>query len=455
MSTGRLLPAVILGLAITAATMIILGPAAQLDASPSRPLVGDVPTPLVRFVAVSGSDVVNACQDPASPCRTLQHAVDSAGSGDLILVSQGTYTDVHSRGGITQVLHITKAVTVWGGYAPTNNFEGERHPAIYTTTLDAQGRGRVLVIDGGSATLDGLILSGGAGYYSGGGVRVVGGGRLTLSHSRVEGNSATGDGGGIFVNGGRAEITDNSVLGNVSNWGAGLRLINGAEIVVCGNEVRNNVAQASAGGIDVDCCRRATALIAQNVVLDNDGGSLGGGIRIHGSDAMLVNNFVARNRADIGSDVFLEGQPGYAVSTTLLHNTVVGRGQGGEGLRVEGNGSVVLVNNIVVSHAVGITNVLPASASVNADHTLFEGNDVDFGPDVAATSVLTGCPAFVDPDAGDYHITAGSAAVDAGVWAGVSIDIDDELRSLPPDLGADEFRALSIVARVYLPVVVR
>jgi hypothetical protein len=42
--------------------------------------------------------------------------VDAASSGDEIRVATGTYTDIHQRAGITQVVYITKTVTVRGGY---------------------------------------------------------------------------------------------------------------------------------------------------------------------------------------------------------------------------------------------------------------------------------------------------------------------------------------------------
>jgi hypothetical protein len=50
-------------------------------------------------------------------------------------------------------------------------------------------------------------------------------------------------------------------------------------------------------------------------------------------------------------------------------------------------------------------------------------------------------PVFVDPDSGDYHIGPGSGALDAGVDAGVYVDIDGEERPCGAgfDLGADEW----------------
>ena len=65
---------------------------------------------------------------------------------------------------------------------------------------------------------------------------------------------------------------------------------------------------------------------------------------------------------------------------------------------------------------------------------------------------MRGVPAFVDPDGGDYHIGPGSAAIDRGVDAGVTTDIDgDPLPIGPaPDIGADEAWRWA-----FLPLVVR
>ncbi len=56
--------------------------------------------------------------------------------------------------------------------------------------------------------------------------------------------------------------------------------------------------------------------------------------------------------------------------------------------------------------------------------------------------VFCGDPGFRAPawgETGDYHLTAGSAAIDAGVPAGVPRDLDGRFRDPSPDLGAYEY----------------
>ena len=49
----------------------------------------------ILYVAPSGDDM-NTCSS-AAPCRTVQHAVDIAASGDEIRVATGVYTDISAR----------------------------------------------------------------------------------------------------------------------------------------------------------------------------------------------------------------------------------------------------------------------------------------------------------------------------------------------------------------------
>ena len=60
-----------------------------------------------RYVAPppSGSDSGNDCTNGSTPCATVQHAIDVAQSGDLILVTEGLFT-----GSIV----VTKTVTLQG-----------------------------------------------------------------------------------------------------------------------------------------------------------------------------------------------------------------------------------------------------------------------------------------------------------------------------------------------------
>ena len=90
--------------------------------------------------------------------------------------------------------------------------------------------------------------------------------------------------------------------------------------------------------------------------------------------------------------------------------------------------------------------IATANSSAGLTGTLWGSGDWANGTDVAGDGDVTtgtvnvyGQPAFVNPGAGDYHITGDSAAVHAGMQAGVATDIDRETRDGAPDIGADEY----------------
>ncbi|MCP4540245.1 MAG: hypothetical protein GY832_24155 [Chloroflexi bacterium] len=75
---------------------------------------------------------------------TVQAAVDASSEGDVVKVA-GYCSGVSARAGVTQVVYISKTVTVQGGYTTTNWTMSD--PNANLTTLDAQGQGRVLYRD--------------------------------------------------------------------------------------------------------------------------------------------------------------------------------------------------------------------------------------------------------------------------------------------------------------------
>jgi uncharacterized repeat protein (TIGR01451 family) len=191
-----------------------------------------------------------------------------------------------------------------------------------------------------------------------------------------------------------------------------------------------------------------------NIIRDNESTEAGGGISLSQSYSVtLDNDLIADNQSWVtGSGIYIEGSIAYLRHTTLARNT------GGSGLYVTSwskDSTVAMTNTILVSHTVGITVVAGSTATLEG--TLWGSgawaNTIDWGglgTIITSTSAYNywGDPAFVNPDAGDYHISFASAALDAGVDAGVTEDIDGDRRSAGyPDIGADEFPSALIVTK--------
>jgi predicted outer membrane repeat protein len=161
----------------------------------------------------------------------------------------------------------------------------------------------------------------------------------------------------------------------------------------------------------------------------------------------VVNALFARNTAARrGGAVYIDSS-----SLGLAHNTLVGTSQPGSAAIDVQAGTLVLTNTLIASYTVGISRT---AGFVIEDYSLFFNTPTHTaGGVVSGGHTFSGNPAFAGPAQDDYHLRAGSAAIDHGVNAGVAFDVDGDPRPLDGgfDIGFDEF-ALRVL---YLPLVRR
>lgn len=274
-----------------------------------------------------------------------------------------------------------------------------------------------------------------------------------------------GDGGAFFVNG-TADILSNTMQDNVAcvncsaaYGGGGYIGWTSSDIILAHNLFKNNQADRGGGlalvwsaahvqdntflgntavfGAGLDSYYDGGSTIHANMILSNTATGPGNGIRIYittGTGATtLVNNIIANNQGASGAGIYAYSD-WHNSAITLTHNTLANNG---DGLKIGQNMTATLVNNIVASHTVGLSVVEP-SGNLFADHTLFWGNSDD---GLRGTLPVDSDPAFVNPAMNNYHLSAGSGAIDMGIDAGVLSDIDGESRPVGAgyDIGADEF----------------
>lgn len=324
----------------------------------------------------------------AEPCHSnIQSAVDSADDpDDMIKVAVGTYTgvsvrprdDITTTGVVTQVVYISKTVTIRGGYTTVDWMTSD--PGANPTTLNIGGQGRGLYITGDiTPTIEGLYITGGDATGMGGdpyldkdagggmyivtatavisGNRVFGntaqrGGGLYLhtSDAKVRGNeifSNSADdeldgGGGVYLWDSDATLVDNIVSSNVAHSGGGLYL-RSSNATLNDNEIIANVAGWRGGGLTI--AGDGIPLITNNVFFSNRADDRGGGLYLFSSDARLNSNILTLNTAPIGGGLCL-----WSSEATVERNTFsTNAAERGGGLSLECS-DARLVNNLVVKN---------------------------------------------------------------------------------------------------------
>ena len=136
-------------------------------------VVDDVVSDTVTVSSPPAGVTVCPAGPPVCGYPTIQEGVDAATEGDVIKVATGVYTDVNGRpaptgygfpppgGVVTQVVYITKTVTIRGGYTAPD-FADPPDPDANPTMLEAEGRGGVILIAGSiSPVIEGLQITGG------------------------------------------------------------------------------------------------------------------------------------------------------------------------------------------------------------------------------------------------------------------------------------------------------
>lgn len=270
-----------------------------------------------------------------------------------------------------------------------------------------------------------------------------------------------GDGGGIY-NSGVLELSY-GVIG-VNRTGSGGDGVDEGDY--------HNPTDGGQGGHGGGINNQGELLLEGITIIDNltgqggDGGSgeitglpglggFGGGIYFAESPAtmldsvVIADNMVPQNA--LGSGVYLQGS-----NVDSVHNTIA-RNSGGDGSGIFASQSAItLTNTILVSQTIGITATL--GSSITLDTTLWGAgiwaNGTNWGGAGEFTLIneLTGDPAFISPESGNYHIGELSAARDAGVWSVSTTDMDNQPRPNPDtglaDIGADEYWLFTPISEI-------
>lgn len=417
-----------LGVMVAAAWVVLAWP--QLIASPQA---ADL------FVTPGGAG--STCTQ-ANPCQ-LATAAAQAADGDTIYVAAGTYTSSNS-----EVVLINSAIQLLGGWDGAAAGQIVRDPAAHQSIIDGQTARRGITLNK-AGVIDGFTIRSGAQVNFGAGILVdtAATGTAVIRHNRFNNNIAVWYGGGISVEPNAAALIENNqFFGNQSGNGSMGSYYGGAvftraftTVTIRGNRFENN--QGSSGGaISTD---RTHITIEGNWFVGNNS-HLTVDLSASGAYSATVRNNLFKDNTGGGLSVNGDGY----TNVPVLHNTFTNNGtvlSSNQAVLLSGNAGAVMINNLIANHP-GASIVTSSGGTVSGSHNLFWQNGSN--PHLLSNPVQAD-PAFA-PDG--YHLGPGSAAVDSGTNAGITVDIDGQSRPQGGgfDIGADEAIFLT-----YLPMVLR
>jgi len=184
---------------------------------------------------------------------TIQAGINAAGTGDTVVVFNGTYTGTDNK----NLSFGGKAITV------------ESQNGAANCTIDCQNSGKGFLFtnsETSSSVLDGFTI--------------------------VDG-SVTSNGGGITCNGASPTIT-NMVISSctTTQWGGGMNCNSGSDATISNCTITSCDATQDGGGI---FCYQSAPTITNCTISSCDVGGYGGGISLNQSDATITNCKILNN----------------------------------------------------------------------------------------------------------------------------------------------------------------
>jgi predicted outer membrane repeat protein len=369
---------------------------------------------------------------------TVQAAIDSAVTGDIVAVGPGRYYE--------NIDFLGKDITVRSAEGPE------------TTILDGSTRdSSVVVIRRGetrNAVLEGFTITGGQGSSYGplarqGGGVLCWGSSPYIRENRITRNSCRGNGfgAGMLVGPSGPDLPSPLIEANrfddneSEQNGGGLGLLK-SEAIVVGNVFENNRCRADGGGIWIWMTKGSASIIG-NTFIENVAGDHGAGIYAGGNYSLtpmrIEENLFVRNQVTEAHHDWKTGT-GVAIAAlqtdgTICHNTLVNNEAaldsicegGGLLLYLTDTGLRVEENIIVGNRQCGIACWWLGTTATMGRNLLWNNRGGDLGvghgtrgdcPASWADSMIVADPLFCDPVNDDYHVAENSPAIQGGTVMG-------------------------------------
>ncbi|UCG49980.1 MAG: right-handed parallel beta-helix repeat-containing protein [Phycisphaerales bacterium] len=318
------------------------------------------------YVSTKGSD-----ENPGSktrPLRTIQKAADTARTADTILVRDGVYRE-------PVVLRFSGQK---GKPIVLKNYPGER-PVIQPGELAKQPPAHALLLqarEGYQKPIGWIVIEGLEIRYGWDGVKFYNAHDIIIRRCNIHENWNQG----ILGNGNRVLIDRNIIAGNGTNKTVAQNLLHGIYATGSAFTITNNLIHSN------------TAYGIQVAAYDYKEDSMAGPEYADAKNWLIANNTIALNKNRAGTVIWQDG-----VENCVVQNNIFCKNGGVNGILFysQQNRRHRVRNNIFYP---------PGENLVATEDNAYEATDnqqVD--------------PCFVDVDAFDFHLKAGSPAIDAGI----------------------------------------
>ena len=382
----------------------------------------------------------------ALPWRTIQHAADVVLAGDTVIVKAGTYNEritfaSGTRGApgqrITFRAEPRRSVTMWGFYTRFAHYlrvEGFNITTDPSLTGWTEGDGvfidsdHVEVVDNHLYNIEGTGIAGTS----------VG---ATIADNRIYHSQM-----GIVISGSGWLVERNEVerLFGYGNGDSDYARFFGDDHVIRGNFFHGTDFD-EIGDAHVDCFQifdnngeyAHRVVVDGNVCYDFHQGFMGEASFHHNiSDLTFSNNIFAHGWA-WGLSVH------QITNVIVIHNVFADIQYHGAGFR---DGATGVVRNNIFYNAGSNYWAADGGTVTGSDNLLFATTGTIDPADFPADRVNVN-PLLANPGADDYHLLAGSPAIDAGLYVGTDTDLEGTIRPQGAgyDLGAYEVKPALVV----------
>ncbi len=402
--------------------------------------------------------------------KTIQEGINAAGTGEIVLVADGTYTGASNRN------------LDFGG----TNMTVQSSCGAASTIIDCQELGRGFYFHNGETTdstvqgfkiINGDASNGGAIYCSGSSPTITGciiqnnsgttGAGIycydaspVISGCTVFDNGGTW-GGGIYCNeDSKPTITGCIISENDAAWSGGIGWVNGSEPTIENCTISENTAWYGAGTY----CHGCEGTITNCTITGNEtweGTGQGGGMYVSNSPLTITNVAITGNYSNEGGGIYVTygyGNPvSFALRNALIADNEASKGGGiyyhwadrtitnciisGNLATSDGGGiycynaDAVLDNCILWSNTANAsgdeiyTKVQYTTADVVLNYCDYANDTGDIAGDgsVTANNCINTDPKFVNAGSDDYRLKNDSPCIDYGSNSLVPEDVTTDL----------------------------